>query len=374
MAHRSSDVEPLTDVEDMIAQLKADIDASFTNEVADCTSSEYTLGGNALVPLMRPSFGPYSEGGHQDLPDEFKRNQLENGGTGARAGQARDEDESQLESPSQPQNNPGEATQFIQERDHSTTPEGETESTQSPAQPSPSAPSSTTDPFKTCPKALVSTVLNISSEKIRSIVQRAASRGLLERISAHDGFRYQFNNAWSSRVDDNSLRFSYICRDSLQNKDRMAHVPSIAPLRKIKQSYDCKGSVSVKFSTTAGVIIVQYKHTAIHPKPAHNRPRETNRPSVPRGTARPGARGAGPGRPLGSGRMRGSKRKHGDDAPLPEFVAQSPVVPFTPAQFPQQQIREQSLFQLLQQSAMETAAKGGTGQLGSTEMPWWGSS
>jgi hypothetical protein len=124
-----------------------------------------------------------------------------------------------------------------------------------------------------------------------------------------DGFKYMFNNFWTSRHDGDGLRYSYNCRDSLQNKDRHAHVPARAStvppvhremLRRTKESWDCKGAISIKFSPAIRAIVVQYRHAAIHPT-IEDRRRPPRKPSAPR-SSRP------PGRPRGS---RGTKRPGG---------------------------------------------------------------
>jgi hypothetical protein len=189
-----------------------------------------------------------------------------------------------------------------------------------------------------------------------------------------DDYKYMFNNFWTSHVDGDGLRFSYTCRDSLQNADRYAHVPArptTAPpsqvrgegilKRRTKESWDCKGSISTKFSQTAGAIIIQYRHAAVHSTPE-------SRKGPPR---KPPGSGSvrGPGRPKGSLNL---KRKRNSDvvgvagaaATLPE------PLPYA-GQYAQPAVRAPSLFELLQQSAIESAANEDGGQLGDSTKPWW---
>ncbi|EME85225.1 uncharacterized protein MYCFIDRAFT_174056 [Pseudocercospora fijiensis CIRAD86] len=123
------------------------------------------------------------------------------------------------------------------------------------------------------PKAPVSAIINIVDPRGSQIVQRAASRGIQQVVEAVDGFRYSFNNAWAAK-DGEGSRFSYICQDSMQNKDRhangytrvMKHLkdPNGVERGPRKPTYDCKGSISVKFSTTRQSCDVYYRHLAIH--------------------------------------------------------------------------------------------------------------
>ncbi|KAK5000977.1 hypothetical protein LTR66_000256 [Elasticomyces elasticus] len=114
-------------------------------------------------------------------------------------------------------------------------------------------------------------VVLIPEGKGRQTTQRNIARGIINAIMRVDGFKYAFNNNWHSK-DDGGYRFSYTCLDSLQNKDRHANayqrttkkisglgVPGIR-----KPTYDCKGSIAVKFSGVRQCIDVVYRHNAIH--------------------------------------------------------------------------------------------------------------
>lgn len=362
------------DLDELMDLLQAEIDAAFKDGVHECVKSELSLGGNAFVPLMRPNIGPYADGGNQDLPADFKKNFTADIVKEKRA--------------SQEENNPAESQ--IQSQDASqqnkdtpaAQPENESSEAQEPASssatqqtPNNQAIPEPEDPLKNCPNATVDCILNIADTDVRSIIQRAASRGLVQRIMNLDGYKYMFNNFWTSRIDGDGLRFSYTCRDSLQNKDRYAHVPARATTtpppqrapgilaRRTKESWDCKGSISIKFSQTVGAIIVQYRHAAIHPTHA-SRKRPARKPA---GSRVPGVRG--PGRPKGSV---GTKRKRNSDiAGVAGAAASLPEpLPYA-ARYSQPAAREPSLFELLQQSAIESAANEDGGQLGDSSRPWW---
>jgi len=364
-------------LEEFATLLQADIDASCVEGVHECCKTELLLAGVAFVPLMRPKIGPYAESGAQDLPEEFKQNypdvdavegNLAENET-SQAGQGGSLDQSQ-----DPSTQDDVATSAQQ--DNSAVPgQTSTESNPGSAQKSTAPPlPKLEDPLKTCPTASVDSILDTEDADIRGIVQRAASRGLIQRIMNLDGFKYMFNNFWTSRHDGDGLRYSYNCRDSLQNKDRHAHVPARAStvppvhremLRRTKESWDCKGSISIKFSPAIRAIVVQYRHAAIHPT-IEDRRRPPRKPSAPRST-RP------PGRPRGS---RAPKRKRNSDADAEHGYDAGVPLPLsggTPARFPIQTGQEPSLFELLQQSAVEREANGDGEQLGSASRPWWGS-
>lgn len=212
------------DLNGCLAALCADIDASATSLVPDCTTCDLVLAADAWVPLVRPAIGPYAEGGAYDLPADFKQSPREEDGTLALI--------------------PGDAATAA------------------------------------APRAQVSAIIGLPNHRARIAVQRAASRGIVLHVERLDGFKYTFNNAWASK-DEDGLRFSYICQDSMQNKDRHAngfartikHLKTadggvggslLADRGPRKPTYDCKGTVSVKFSAKAGSVQVQYRHNAIH--------------------------------------------------------------------------------------------------------------
>lgn len=361
------------DLDELMNLLQAEIDAAFKDGVHECVKSELSLGGNAFVPLMRPNIGPYADGGNQDLPADFKKNFTEDLAKEKRAGQGKDnQDESQTQSqdPSQQDND----TPAAQPENRSSEPQQPASSSVTQKPPSKAAVPEEEDPLKNCPNSTVECILNIADTDVRSIIQRAASRGLVQRIVNLDGYKYMFNNFWTSRVDGDGLRFSYTCRDSLQNKDRYAHVPARATTtppsqkvdvlkRRTKESWDCKGSISVKFSQNVGAIIIQYRHAAIHPTHAERK----RPPRKPAGSRTPGVRG--PGRPKGS--VSTKRKRDSDVAGVAGASASLPEpLPYA-AQYARPAVREPSLFELLQQSAIESAANEDGGQLGDSSKPWW---
>lgn len=220
--------------------LRTEIATAIKADEPQCTTLELSLSADAVLELVRPGVGPYSEGGEHDLPNDFKHN---------------DEAEE------------------LKEDGHATR--------------------------QRLPSSLVGNIVNLADARQSAIVQRAASRGVILAIENADGFRYSFNNAWTAK-DGEGSRFSYICQDSMQNKDRHANgyprttkhlkgdVGSRGPR---KPTYDCKGSVSIKFSTTKQRCDVYYRHFAIHSTVADRvqlpRPRMPRRPFVNRGPSIP---------------------------------------------------------------------------------------
>ncbi|THY87068.1 hypothetical protein D6C93_07683 [Aureobasidium pullulans] len=124
-------------------------------------------------------------------------------------------------------------------------------------------------------------LVNVDDLKQRQMWQRAAAKGIVQQIQHLDGFKYCFNNNWSSK-DDNGYRYSYTCLDSLENKDRHANGfratnaatrrPGANTRGVRKPTYDCKGQIAVKFSALRQSVEVVYKHHAIHKTVAERRP------------------------------------------------------------------------------------------------------
>ncbi|KAK5118411.1 hypothetical protein LTR62_002925 [Meristemomyces frigidus] len=201
-------------LQDLIRALTSEIEACAESEVPELSTCELAIHEDtvspAIIPLQRPAIGPYADGGQHDLPPEFKTEWLD--GT---------EDFVGLDTP--------------------------------------------------LPKASITAILNAGDGQQRQIVQRAASRAIVQCIEAIDGFKYSFNNAWNAK-DEGGLRYSYICQDSMQNKDRHAngftktqkHLKGEGERGPRKPTYDCKGSVSIKFSSIRRRVDVYYRHYAIH--------------------------------------------------------------------------------------------------------------
>ena len=196
-------------LEELTDALVDNIEAATRSTVPECTTSELMLALSAMVPLHRPIIGPYAEGGNRDLPAEYKTNWIASSKNGK----------------------------------------------------------------KQYPQASAYAIVYANGHEARQTVQRAASRGILTAIEKADGFKYSFNNAWAAK-DDDGMRFSYICQDSTQNRDRHANgFPKTVKRLKgagergsWKETFDCKGSISVKYSLQEGTLEVIYKHYAIHPK------------------------------------------------------------------------------------------------------------
>ncbi|KAK1064755.1 hypothetical protein LTR74_008470 [Friedmanniomyces endolithicus] len=236
LAHGTS-VYRQSNVNGVYASLR-DLTDALKREVTDCTQSELpelttcelSISEEATLPLLRPGIGPYSDNGEHDLSPEYKT--VWTDGT---------------------EGFPG-VTGVL-------------------------------------PKATITSILGAPEGQPRQIVQRAASRAIVQALEATDGFKYSFNNAWAAK-DEGGLRFSYICQDSMQNKDRHANgftktqkhlkTPGEGERGPRKPTYDCKGSVSVKFSYARRRVDVYYRHYAIHTAVADRkavpRPAPTHRP------------------------------------------------------------------------------------------------
>lgn len=310
-------------LDELIAALKSEMDHN-ASQMPPLTTTELCLSAGAMLPLLRPQIGPYADGGESDLPPDFKQNYLE----------PEDATQAQLRSQLQQSTSSSQSTENSQKHD---------------------------EVIRSCPRVDVSSILSISDPKTRSIVQRAASRGLVQHVENLDGFKYSFNNAWSAK-DEDGLRFSYICQDSMQNKDRYANgynrtqkrVENTGVRGPRKPTFDCKGSVSVKFSAKLQACVLQYRHCAVHSTVADRKP-------PPRPTPQPH-----------NDNVRGMKRKHStDESPAgPDYHAT--LAPMAPPSAPRQPNREPSLFELLQESAAQGSQKGG--QMGDANTPWWSNS
>jgi hypothetical protein len=139
-----------------------------------------------------------------------------------------------------------------------------------PMPPLPTSPSdagsgsNTKDDRQMTSMSLLEALTSLGDPKEKMRKQRAIAKVCIDAIQKVDGYRYSFHNCWNSREDD-SFRFSYYCNDSLLNKDRAANGKG-AKLgkRATKPVYDCKGVLSVKFSSTKQTVDVFYKHVPVH--------------------------------------------------------------------------------------------------------------
>jgi hypothetical protein len=172
------------------------------------------------------------------------------------------------------------------------------------------------------PLPVTEAVAQVSDTKLKLRRQRAVGRAILRSIQAVDDFNYFEKEAWDTKHAD-GYRFKYLCKDSYQNKDRAANksrkstdpssfqsingagsasgtpsaqpppitgppdasasgdqsptkgdvsewfkkhgiTPPAAESPSRLPTYDCKGSIFVKFSSSQGVVDVVYQHLPIH--------------------------------------------------------------------------------------------------------------
>jgi hypothetical protein len=161
-------------------------------------------------------------------------------------------------------------------------------------------------PGESVPLPVKEAVNQMGDTKIKLKRQRVIGKMLMGCIEKVDGFNYFEKEAWDTKHAD-GYRFKYICRESYQNKDRAAnkprkstdpmsfqHTPSnagtpVPPSAEGEQpgevsewfkkhgitppaaesparlpTYDCKGSIFVKFSASQGVVDVVYQHLPVH--------------------------------------------------------------------------------------------------------------
>lgn len=213
--------------------LKQYIDsAQDENALPQYCSCSLTLSLTAVLPLKSPAEGPYADGGPNYLRfDEEGGNNA--GGENDNVDDNGDDDENARESRAQ------------------------------------------------TARRSVYDLCNIVDVKERQIWQRAAARGVVVAIQDLDGFKYSFNNNWTSK-DDDGFRYSYTCLDSLENKDRHANGfrrtnaakrrPGAGTRGVRKPTYDCKGQIAVKFSGVRQSVEVVYKHNPIHKTVAERKP------------------------------------------------------------------------------------------------------
>jgi hypothetical protein len=275
-SHSSGTFSSLLELTDALTN---EIKACSASEVPNLTTCELSLREEAVVPLLRPHIGPYADGGEHDLPPEYKAVWTDgNEGFHGLKG--------------------------------------------------------------SLPKASVSEVLAAGDGQTRQIVQRAASRAIVQSIEATDGFKYSFNNAWAAK-DEGGLRYSYICQDSMQNKDRHAngftktlkHLKGEGERGPRKPTYDCKGSISVKFNFAARKVHVYYRHNAIHASVAERRnphPR-INKPRVSHPQVDESCHPAAPQEPDTGGLLGQLQNEHtayeAPRRPSPPVTAPQPVAP-----------------------------------------------
>lgn len=184
-------------------ELKNAIDLTAQGPPPKCTSISWNLEGEQAVPLMRPSHGPYAVGGPQDLPIDIL------------------------------------SLCTYKENDIL---------------------------GYNIPYLTIEEALSPPDRETQNIVQRAASRGIMQLVERIDDYKYAFNNGWTSKGTE-GFRYTYMCQDSVKVKERfqIRRKPA-APV------YNCKGSISVKFNAAKGSMEVAYVHCAIHPTVSEKRP------------------------------------------------------------------------------------------------------
>ncbi|OJD35154.1 c6 finger domain [Diplodia corticola] len=117
-----------------------------------------------------------------------------------------------------------------------------------------------------CPGYSIAAALsNFCDSKEKLKYQRVIAKAIITTVGAADGFRYAERRATDTAKSD-GYRFWYVCRDSLQNKDRVANKRASGqePGPDAKDTFDCKGGARVTFSIKNLCIDVWYHHLPIH--------------------------------------------------------------------------------------------------------------
>lgn len=205
-------------LEDLKTALRQYIDNATNETIPQYVSCAMTLALTATLPLKSPLEGPYAQGGPNFLPLDVLAGETNDAGD---------------------------------------------------------------DAATNCPVKSIYDLVNITELKERQIWQRAAAKGIVTAVQDLDGFKYCFNNNWTSK-DDDGYRYSYTCLDSLENKDRHANGfratnaakrrPGANTRGVRKPTYDCKGQIAVKFSGVRQSVEVVYKHHPIHKTVAERKP------------------------------------------------------------------------------------------------------
>jgi hypothetical protein len=88
-----------------------------------------------------------------------------------------------------------------------------------------------------------------------------------------------------SKEGGDGARLKYVCKDSLQNRDRKSHLKKEQAVevdsedsedqpkkggRPPLPTYDCGGAIHIKFSLKREAINVVYKHNPIHSSPIYD--------------------------------------------------------------------------------------------------------
>lgn len=122
------------------------------------------------------------------------------------------------------------------------------------------------DPDPCSGYSVAAALSNFFDAKEKLQYQRVVARTIIAGIGAADGFKYSERRA-SDTAKGDGYRFSYVCRDSLQNKDRRANrgqVDGEVVGPDGKETFDCKGGLRVTFSIKNLSIDVWYHHLPVH--------------------------------------------------------------------------------------------------------------
>ncbi|KAF1357673.1 hypothetical protein EJ07DRAFT_127733 [Lizonia empirigonia] len=114
-----------------------------------------------------------------------------------------------------------------------------------------------------------------NDSKDRLKIQRAISKSIVAAIEEAEGFKYSERRAYNPKTGGDGASFSYVCQDSLENKDRKANkrkkeetpednTESTKLNHHLIPTYDCGGAIHIKFSIKREAINVVYKHNPIH--------------------------------------------------------------------------------------------------------------
>ncbi|KAF2629373.1 hypothetical protein BU25DRAFT_420226 [Macroventuria anomochaeta] len=111
--------------------------------------------------------------------------------------------------------------------------------------------------------------------KDRLKIQRAISKSIVAAIEEADRFKYSERYAYNPKTGGDGARLRFVCRDSLENRDRKANKKkkeadaedddeTTKANKDLLPTYDCGGAIHIKFSIKREAINVVYKHSPIH--------------------------------------------------------------------------------------------------------------
>ncbi|KAK7551309.1 hypothetical protein JOL62DRAFT_91491 [Phyllosticta paracitricarpa] len=121
-----------------------------------------------------------------------------------------------------------------------------------------------------CPGYSIAAALsNFHDQKEKANYQRVVAKAVVGAVQYADGFRWSVRRTKDTSNND-GLRFSYVCRDSIQNINRPRGKKSGAeensePNTTLERaSYDCKGGIKLLFSVKNLCVDVFYHHLPVH--------------------------------------------------------------------------------------------------------------